>query len=251
MRFAPLINTSPQGRKNAMLRPMIAPFAPLRRLACGFGLALVALAPAGHGETRSCGLPVCLAARDSLGLAHVITFDDVQSALGLGHPIDEILIRPGARFGERFAGQILETNGDFDQISGAALAPLRAVPGVPGATLGAMRLPGTTVLQGHGPARFPRAEAVGEGAIAVEFDTDQGAFAFDLRGGENGTMTVIFLRRDGSEIARLRLANLSEENYGFLRSTGQADIAGVLILNDDPQGIAIDNLAFDSGQLTG
>lgn len=230
---------------------MISPFAPLRRLACGIGLSLIALAGPGYAGPPDCGLPVCLVSRDSLGLAHVITFDDVQSALGLGHPIDDLLIRPGARFGERFAGQVIEANGDFDKVIGSAMSPLTAVPGEPGATLGAMRLPGTTVLQGHGPARFPRAEAVGEGAIAVEFDTDQGALAFDLRGGEDGTLTVIFFRRDGSEIARLRLSDLSEEHYGFARGPGNADIAGVLILNDDPQGIAIDNLAFDKGQLTG
>jgi hypothetical protein len=212
-------------------------------------LALIASpAPA---DSPDCGMPVCVVARDSLGLAHVITFDDVQSSLGLGRPIDELLIRPGARFGERFAGQVIEADGNYDRISGVALSPLTAIPGGPGETLGAMRLPGTTVLHGHGPARFPRVEAVGEGAIAIEFDHDQAAFAFDLRGGERGTMTVIFLRRDGSEITSLRLSNLGEERYGFARSSGIADIAGIVILNDDPQGIAIDNLAFDKGQLTG
>lgn len=222
-------------------------------IACGataLWLLAIAAAPATAGNL-DCGLPICLVARDDLGLAHVITFDDVQSSLGLGHPIDELLIRPGARFGERFAGQQIEADGDFDRVSGAALSPLTAVPGAPGASLGAMRLPGTTVLHGHGPAGFPRAEAVGEGAIAIEFDDDQAALAFDLRGGEHGTLTVVFLRRDGSEIARLRLSDLGEERYGFARSPGLADIAGILLFNDDPQGIAIDNLAFDKGQLTG
>ncbi|UYV38823.1 hypothetical protein N4R57_07270 [Rhodobacteraceae bacterium D3-12] len=136
MRFALFINASPDWRKNAMLPVMIAPFAlpftTLPRLICGAGLALLTglagLAGPTHAEPRDCGLPVCLVSRDSLALAHVITFDDVRSALGLGHPIDELLVRPGARFGERFAGQIIETNGDFDLISGPALAPLKAVP---------------------------------------------------------------------------------------------------------------------------
>ena len=210
----------------------------------------IALAPA-DAETSACDLPICLVARDDLGLAHIITFDDVQSSLGLGSPIDDLLIRPGARFGERFAGQTVTANGNFDTIAGAALSPLTAIPGNPGETLGAMRLPGTTVLHGHGPARFPRVEAVGEGAIAIEFDHDQAALAFDLRGGENGTLTVTFLRRDGSEIVRLRLADLGEERYGFARGSGIADIAGILLQNDDPEGISIDNLAFDQGQLTG
>lgn len=203
------------------------------------------------GAETACGQPVCLVARDSLALAHVITFDDVQGALGIGHPIDDLLIRPGARFGERFFGQSLTPEGDFDRVAGAAHAPLTAIPGAPGATLGALRLGPTIVLQGHGPRAYPRVEAVGEGAIAIEFDNDQAALAFDLRGGENGALEVTFLRRDGSEISRLRLGPLAEESYGFVRQDTIPDIAGILITNSDPQGIAIDNLAFDKGQLTG
>jgi hypothetical protein len=202
-------------------------------------------------KAQDCAAPVCLVARDSLSLSHIITFDDVASSLGLGRPIDTLLTRPGARFGERFAGQTLLAEGNYDRISGTALAPLTAVPGLPGATLGAMRLPGTTVLYGHGPRGFPMIEAVGEGAIAIEFDNEQSALAFDLRGGEAGSAWVIFLRRDGSEISRIRLAPLSEASYGFLRNAHLPDIAGLLILNDDPQGVAIDNLAFDDEQLTG
>lgn len=213
--------------------------------------AVFQLPHAAHAEPPQCGQPVCLVSRQSLALAHVITFDDVQSSLGIGHPIDDLLVRPGARFGERFSGQSLLPEGDFDRVSGAPLAPLTAIPGAPGATLGAMRLGPTTVLQGHGPRAFPRVEAVGEGAIAVEFDNDQAALAFDLRGGEQGDIEITFLRRDGSEITRLRIGPLAEETYGFARSGNVSDIAGILITNSDPQGIAIDNLAFDKGQLTG
>ena len=229
---------------------MDAPLLPVAMFAAAFGL-LTGTAPPALADRPDCGLPVCVVARDDLGLAHMITFEDVQSSLGVGHPVEGILVRPGARFGERFAGQQIKTAGDFDDVSGAALSPLTAIPGDPGANLGAMRLPGTIVLHGHGPARFPRTEAIGEGAIAIEFDDDQGALAFDLRGGEHGSLTVIFLRRNGSEIARLRLADLGEERYGFTRPPGEADIAGILLLNDDPEGIAIDNLAFDKGQITG
>lgn len=198
-----------------------------------------------------CGDAVCLVARDTLSLSHLIDFDDVPNSLGIGSQIDAVLARPGARFGERFAGQALLAEGDYDRITGAALAPLTAVPGAPGQSLGAMRLPGTVVLHGHGPRGFPRVEAVGEGTIAIEFEHDHGALAFDLRGGERGQATVVFLRRDGSEITRLSLGPLGEESYGFLRNADAPDIAGVLILNDDPQGIAIDNLAFDDPRLTG
>ncbi|MEZ5715474.1 MAG: hypothetical protein R3D85_10065 [Paracoccaceae bacterium] len=212
---------------------------------------LIAAAPAPAAGPDACAAPVCLVARDSLALAHVITFDDVQSGFGIGHPIDTLLIRPGARFGERFSGQTLTPEGDFDRVSGAALAPLTAIPGAPGATLGALRLGPTIVLQGNGPGGFPRENAVGEGAIAVEFDNDQAALAFDLRGGEAGSLEITFLRRDGSEIARLAVSPLGEESYGFARQGNLADIAGILITNRDPQGVAIDNLAFDKDQLTG
>lgn len=208
------------------------------------------LAPAQAG-TAECGQPVCLVARDSLALAHIITFDDVASSMGLGRPIDTLLTRPGARFGERFAGQILMAEGDFDRVGGAAFSPLTVIPGAPGQTLGAMRLPDTTVLQGLGNRSFPMIEAAGEGMIAVEFEDDQAALAFDLRGGEAGSATVVFLRRDGREISRLTIGPLGEDSYGFLRSDWAADIAGFLIFNADPQGVAIDNLAFDDTQLTG
>lgn len=211
----------------------------------------MAAAPAPAAGSDACAAPVCLVSRDHLALAHVITFDDIQSGFGIGHPIDTLLIRPGARFGERFSGQTLTPEGDFDRVSGAALSPLTAIPGAPGATLGALRLGPTIVLQGNGPRAFPRTEAVGEGAIAVEFDNDQAALAFDLRGGEAGSLEVTFLRRDGSEIARLVLSPLHEESYGFARQGNISDIAGILITNTDPQGVAIDNVAFDKGQLTG
>ena len=204
-----------------------------------------------RANTPECDQPICLVSRDRLALAHIITFDDVRSSIGVGHPIDELLVRPGARFGERFVGQLLHADGDYDRIAGTAQSPLTAIPGAPGATLGAMRLGPTTVLQGHGPRAFPRVEAVGEGAIAIEFDTDQAALAFDLRGGEDGNIEVTFLRRDGSEITRLRIGPLSEESYAFVRQDNVPDIAGILITNSDPQGVAIDNLAFDKGQLTG
>ncbi|MDQ2089160.1 hypothetical protein [Marimonas arenosa] len=214
-------------------------------------MALSPALPARATGAGDCDQPVCLVSPQNLALAHVITFDDVQSSLGIGHPIDGLLIRPGARFGERFSGQSLDYDGDYDRIAGAALSPLTVIPGAPGATLGAMRLGPTTVLHGHGPRAFPRVEAVGEGAIAIEFDNDQAALAFDLRGGEDGALDISFLRRDGSEIARLRIEPLGEERYGFVRGDNVADIAGILITNSDPQGIAIDNLAFDKGQFTG
>lgn len=224
------------------MKRCLIPFCALLALALGLPLRAGA----------SCDQAICLMSAEALALDHLITFDDMQSPPGIDAKIDGLVVLKGARFGEHFAGQVVSENGVFDTVSGAALSPLTAVPGPPGRSLGVIRFPGNKLLVGQGPKGFPHLSAVGEGAIAIEFDNDQAALAFDLRGGEQGEMVVIFLRRDGVEIARLRVGPLAEERYGFARGGGaDPDIAGVLILNTDPEGISIDNLAFDRSQLTG
>lgn len=99
-------------------------------------------------------------------------------------------------------------------------------------------------LLGYGPAGFPKRDAEGEGAIAVMFDSDQPALAFDLRGGEGGMAQVRFLRRDGSQITALQLGPLGEDTFGFNRMGGTADIEGFVLTNIDVQGLAIDKLRF-------
>jgi hypothetical protein len=76
------------------------------------------------------------------------------------------------------------------------------------------------------------------------FDADQPALAFDLRGGEGGLAQVQFLRRDGSIISQLSVRQVSEYAVGFKRKDGVSDIAGFVLMNVDPQGLAIDNLRF-------
>ncbi|MGB7317163.1 MAG: hypothetical protein WBC85_04280 [Planktotalea sp.] len=188
---------------------------------------------------------------DSLRFSKIIDFDDVISSIGIGSRIDEVLIRDGAVFGERFAGQIRGASGDFDVISGVPVVPLTMLDGGPGQTLGAMHLLGTIVLHGHGHRTYPRVEAVGEGSLAVLFDRDQPSLAFDIRGGEQGFATVRFFRRDGSVIDTLTLGPLAEDSFGFTRQNSQPDIAGFLLLNTDPQGIALDNLRFEGFDLMG
>lgn len=201
--------------------------------------------------SAACDAPVCLAEPDTLALSRVITFDNLPSGFGVGREIGDILDQPGARFGERFAGQILTPEGDFDRVSGQPLAPLSVLPGAKGQTLGIMRLMATSVLQGHGPRGFPSTQAVGEGAVAILFDHDQSALALDIRGGEQGEATLFFLRRDGSAIHHITLGPLSEASYGFHRQGGIPDIAGLLVINSDPEGIALDNLRFDQNAVIG
>lgn len=199
----------------------------------------------------ACERPVCIVPPDQMLLARQITFDDLPSGFGVGRQIPGILEQNGARFGERFAGQSLMQNGVFDAVQGPATAPLTLLPGAPGETLGILRLMRTSVLQGHGPVGFPRAEAVGEGAIAVIFDYDQSGLALDIRGGEMGQATVSFFARDGQVIDSHVLGPLSETTHGFERRGDLRDIAGLLVTNTDPEGIALDNLKFDKSAVLG
>ncbi|MEP5729156.1 MAG: hypothetical protein ABJL67_07250 [Sulfitobacter sp.] len=193
---------------------------------------------------QACNAPVCLVDPDSLSLTQIITFEDVHSGAGPGRHVDDVLPLPGATFGERFAGQSVSSRGPHDDIIGTAFAPLTMMPGAKGENLSVVNFAGQTVINGYGAAGFPRRDGQGEGAIAALFDTDQSAFAFDLRGGEAGAATVMMFRRDGSAIGQVPVKPTGEFSVGFLRSTGEADIAGFIVTNTDPQGLAIDTLRF-------
>ncbi len=192
----------------------------------------------------ACGAPVCLVNPEELVLPKVITFDDVQSGAGPGRNIDDVLPLPGATFGERFAGQRVQVSGSHDEVTGQALGPLTMMPGASGQNLSLVKVYGNNVLNGYGAAGFPKRDGQGEGAIAALFDQDQSALAFDLRGGEAGVALVSFYRRDGTLIGQVPVEPTGEFSVGFLRSTGEADIAGFVVTNSDPQGIAIDTLRF-------
>ncbi|MCX7559198.1 hypothetical protein OS190_06420 [Sulfitobacter sp. F26204] len=192
----------------------------------------------------ACGQPVCLVDPESLSLTEVITFDDVRSGAGPGYNVDEVLALKGARFGERFAGQSVAMRGSHDEISGEAIAPLTMLPGAAGQNLSLVHFSGNTFLNGYGGAGFPKRDAQGEGAIAVLFDEDQSAFAFDLRGGEQGAALVLVFRRDGTFIGPVQVQPTGEFAVGFLREEGRADIAGFVVTNTDPQGLAMDTLRF-------
>ncbi|NNE54042.1 MAG: hypothetical protein HKN30_16770 [Sulfitobacter sp.] len=205
-------------------------------------LALLCLAlPSG---ALACGAPVCLVDPDSLNLPQVITFDDVRSGAGPGHLFDDVLPLQGATFGERFAGQRITGPGPHDEVTGEAYGPLTMLPGAEGENLSVVHFSGNSVLNGYGVVGYPRRDAQGEGAIAVLFDEDQSALAFDLRGGEAGVAYVTFHRRDGSLIGQVPVEPTGEFSVGFLRSGGAADIAGFVLTNKDPQGMAIDTLRF-------
>jgi hypothetical protein len=192
----------------------------------------------------ACNTPVCLVDPASLSFTQVITFDDVRSGAGPGFLIDDVLPLPGATFGERFAGQSVTDQGTHDAIVGQAFAPLTMLPGAKGQNLSAVQFGGSTVLNGYGVKGFPKRDAQGEGAIAVLFDEDQSALAFELRGGEAGIAFVTFHRRDGRPLGQVPVDPTGEFSVGFLRADGSSDIAGFVLTNKDPQGMALDTLRF-------
>ena len=196
----------------------------------------------------ACDAPVCRVDPDTLALPRVITFDDIASGFGPGLYSDDILALDGARFGELFAGQSLSTIESYDQISGAAFAPLTLLPGGDGENLSVVRFSGNAVLNGYGTAGFPKRDAQGEGAIAVQFEQDQSAFSFDLRGGEDGRARVQFLARDGSVIHVIDVIPTGEFTVAFQRGNDRTDIAGFVLTNQDPQGMAMDTLRFGKPQ---
>ena len=195
-------------------------------------------------QANACDKAVCQVNPDALALTQIITFEDQQATMGPGILLDDVLVLPGAAFAERFVGQSLEFQGSHDAVVGQAMAPLTPQAGTPGQTMSLVMMGRNKVLNGYGPAAFPRREAQGEGAISVLFDEDQPALAFDLRGGEGGHARVQFLRRDGSVIAEVPVQSVSEYAVGFQRAGGVTDIAGFVLMNVDPQGLAIDNLRF-------
>lgn len=192
----------------------------------------------------ACEAPVCLVDPDALALTRIITFDESRSSRGPGHQIKDLLVMRGAVFGEHFAGQEVSGAGDHDRITGTALPPLTVMPGADGQNLSIVYFEGNNILNGYGVAGYPKRHAQGEGAISALFDEDQSALAFQIRGGEAGPAKVAFLARDGAVIAELDLPPPGEHEYGFIRAGGTADIAGFLITNEDPQGLAIDNVKF-------
>lgn len=199
----------------------------------------------------ACGATVCLVDPDSLALPRTITFDTTRAGSGPGYRVDDILILRGARFGERFAGQTLLTDGTHDVVTGPAFAPLTLLAGDAGQNLSVVSFMGVTVLNGYGHAGFPKREAQGEGAIAILFDEDQSALTIDLRGGEQGRADVLFLRRNGAVLARVPVTPVGEFALGFVRDQDKADIAGVVINNTDPQGIALDAIRFGKAPFLG
>ena len=176
-----------------------------------------------------------------------VNFTGVAGGPSPGTNYDGLLVIDGVAFGERFAGQSVTPLGVFDELSGSPNAPLDLLAGSAGRNLAVFTTPAGAVLGGVGTLGYPAGDALGEGAVSILFPTLQSEFGFRLAGGNGGSAFLSFYRADGSLIGSSTLSNLpvGVSNYGFVRTGGIADIAGISLWNNDVTGFGIGNIRFN------
>ena len=145
-----------------------------------------------------------------------------------------------------------------------ARAPLRLTGHGPGLGLAFAwhRGFGSVAVFPLGPDGFGALSGRGEGSLAVLFPHDQAALGLRVhsdypdplgaRATRPGTVTLIAMSRDGHEIGRhaMRLA-AGITALGLERTSGVRDIAGFVLLNTDPGGIAVDDILYHRERLLG
>lgn len=190
-----------------------------------------------------------------------IDFETLPRRAEPGINLDAPIRDGGAWLGERLAGQRV-TGPLHDDPRGTPTLPLAVRAGAPGANLSLAyhRGLGSTALFPLGPADFPALEARGEGAVAVVFDHGQRAIGLRIhsdypaplgRARPQGTVTLTFYRADGQVIGQVRRrlsGGINEQ--GFRRAGGIADIAAFTLANDDPGGIALDDILYQTAPMS-
>ena len=188
----------------------------------------------------------------------IITFDTLPDSAEPGVSFDQNLYFPGAWLGERFAGQdIAFSPHGHDMVSSpTATGPLLVLPGTPGhnQSVAFHAGYGSNALFPLGRDGFAKTSGRGEGSLAILFDQDQSAlglrvhthYAAPLGNAPTlGRLNIAFFSRDGGLID-LRQHDLTSGivELGWRRDGRIPDIAGALITNTDPGGIAIDDIIF-------
>lgn len=230
---------------------LLRPFLRLRHLAVVF-----ALLAAGPGHAQG----VHIARYDSLKqeLDARITFDSLPKRAEPGLNFNAPMRMGRAQLGQHFAGQSRQFADDFDRISGTPTGPLTLRPGQPGQNLSVALHRGfdSNALFPLGKPGFPALEARGEGALAILFDQGQRAIALRIHsdypaplGGapRPGYVTLQLYTRQGHLVARHKTRlSTGITDIGLRRAGGLPDIAGVIVTNDDPGGIAIDDILYQT-----
>jgi hypothetical protein len=197
------------------------------------------------GASAALAAPVNQVGYATLTGTEIVDFDDITGGPAPGQSYDTVFASRGVGLGEHFVGQTVTSAGDFDQLGGAPTGPLTLVAGAAGHNLNVFTYNGSNALDGLGTAGFPDFSAIGEGAFALTFSSDQSEFGFQLVGGNGGQAFIDFFRADGSLISSVTVSGLAEAYYGFSREGGIKDIRGISIWNNDEAGIGFDNLKHD------
>ena len=176
----------------------------------------------------------------------------------------------GITVASHFAGQTpailtLRNGARFDSLTQtAAQAPLQLETGPPAQGIAVALHDGfaSNAAFPIGPAGFNRIEGRGEGMLAILFDHDQRAtgllvhsdYADPLgsRPALRGTVEVILLDRMGRVLAR-PVTPLAQgiTALGYATADGAPLIAGLVVLNTDPGGIAVDDILYARAAMLG
>jgi hypothetical protein len=194
-----------------------------------------------------------------LAKPHVIVdFESFPTLPEPGRSIDGLMDFGSAVIGETLVGQAVATLGgggtfwDAPGGAAAATAPLRPLPGPEGQNHAVAFHAGfgSNALFPLGPRGFGAIEGRGEGMAALYFPEDVAGFGVKLHADyadplgtrpPPGTATFWFYDRAGQMLDALTVAlRTGVQSEGFAMT--HPGIAGVLISNTDPGGIAIDDI---------
>ena len=220
-------------------------------------LALSALLAGGAARAEPAVMPVPYAQLQR-SMDAVLDFETLPRRAEPGIALNAPMRSGRAWLGERLRGQARRSDGTHDRLSGAPEPPVSVAAGVPGANLSVAfhRGFGSNALFPLGPAGFPALAARGEGTVAIVFDQDQRGVGLRVHSDyvtplgqarPQGRITLALYTRQGRLIARhTHPLNTAITALGLVRPDGIPDIAAVTVTNDDPGGIALDDILYQT-----
>ena len=162
-------------------------------------------------------------------------------ALQFGNVVG-LISQTGATYGEDFIGQVLNTDGGFDSLSGAPSIPLILTANLTSDdNIGITGFNAIKLIYGDLGLQ------IGEGALSILLALETDAFGLDVIGSDVGDFTVQFFGNGGSLLGAIT-QNIAADGFFGFRATGGDRIMGISITNTDLGGIGYDNITFN--QLT-